>query len=94
MATDPYAHQVSNWMKQRLDEMDATLTSIDTRVAALQADAKKQAEKAVADIRGQRAAFEEAIRTSNNMKARLLGQRLRLLWRRIGPPSKPLSKTI
>ena len=62
MTTDPYAHHVSNWMKQRLDEMDATMTSIDTRVATLQADAKEHAEKAVADIRGQRAAFEEAIR--------------------------------
>ena len=62
MTTDPYAHHWSNWMKQRLDEMDATSTSIEIRLATLKADAKKQAEKAVADIQAQRAAFQEAIR--------------------------------
>ena len=62
MTTDPYAHHWSNWMKQRLNEMDATSTSIEIRLATLKADAKKQAEKAVADIQAQRAAFQEAIR--------------------------------
>ena len=66
MPTDPYAHHWSNWMKQRLDEMDATSTSIEIRLATLKADAKKQAEKAVADIQAQRAAFQEAIRKQHH----------------------------
>ena len=61
MTTDPYAHHWSNWMKQRLDEMDATATLIESRLATLKTDAKKQAEKAVSDIEAQRAAFQDAI---------------------------------
>ncbi len=62
MTTGNYAHHWSNWMKERLDEMDATVASIEARLGTLQADAKKHAEKTVADIHVQRAVFEEAIR--------------------------------
>src|SRR5271165_3167147 len=61
MTTNPYAHQFSNWMKARLDEMDAVLTSIEKNAAALQADAKKHGEQAIAQMRAQREAFQLAI---------------------------------
>ena len=62
MTVGAYAHQFSNWMKERLDEMDATLTLIEKSTAALNADAKKQAEETIAQMRTWRKAFEEAIR--------------------------------
>ncbi len=61
MPKDPFAHQWSNWTNQRLHEIDATLTSIESRLATLQGEAKQEAEKAVANIRAQRAAFQQAI---------------------------------
>ena len=62
MTTDAYAHQFSNWMKARLDEMDATFTAIEKNAATLHADAKRQAEQAIAQMHTQREAFQDAIR--------------------------------
>src|SRR5271157_3382066 len=62
MTQDAYAHQFLNWIKARLDEMDATLTLIEKSTAVLHADAKKQAEEIIAQIDTRRKAFEEAIR--------------------------------
>ena len=62
MTSETHAHHFSSWAKERLAEIDATLTSVETRLGALHADAKKQAEKAVSEIRAQRDAFQEAIR--------------------------------
>ncbi len=62
MTSETHAHPFTSWAKERLDEMDATLTSIEGRLGALQADTKKQAEKAVSEIRSQRDLFEEAVR--------------------------------
>ena len=61
MTTETYAHDFLNWAKERLNEIDATLTLIETRVGSLQADAKKQAENALLEIRAQRDVFKEAI---------------------------------
>ncbi|MGO9483562.1 MAG: hypothetical protein ACLPX9_03110, partial [Rhodomicrobium sp.] len=62
MTSETHAHHFSSWAKERLDEMDATLTSIETSLGALHADAKKAAEKAVSEIRAQREVFQEAVR--------------------------------
>ena len=62
MAQDAYAHRLLNWMKARLDEIDATLTFIEASATALHAEAKKQAEEIIAQIGTRRNAFEEAIR--------------------------------
>ena len=61
MTTETYAYYFTNWSKERLNEIDATLASIEARASTLQADAKKQSEKAVSDIRAQREAFQQAI---------------------------------
>ena len=34
-------HFYVNWAKERLDEMDATLTSFESKVAEVQADARE-----------------------------------------------------
>ena len=62
MTSATQTHQFSNWAKERLAEMDATLTSIEARLGALHAETKKQAEKAVSAIRAQRDEFQEAVR--------------------------------
>ena len=61
MTEEPYAHRFLNWIKARLDEMDATLTSIDKSAGTLHSSAKKQAEEALSQISAGRKAFEEAI---------------------------------
>ena len=66
MTTETYTHQFANWAKERLNEIDATLASIETRASTLQADAKKQTEKAVSEIRAQRQVFQEAIHKQND----------------------------
>ncbi|MGO9546598.1 MAG: hypothetical protein ACLPPF_17610 [Rhodomicrobium sp.] len=62
MTSEAHTHHFSSWAKERIDEMDATLTSIEGRLGALHADAKKQAEKVVSEIRAQREIFQEALR--------------------------------
>ena len=62
MTSETHTHHFSGWAKERAAEMDATLTSIEPHLGALHADAKKQAEKAVSEIRAQREVFQEAIR--------------------------------
>ncbi len=61
MTTEIYAHPSLNWAKERLKEIDATLTSIEARAGSLQADTKKHAENALSEIRTQREVFKEAI---------------------------------
>ena len=62
MTSETHAHHFSSWAKERLAEIDATLTSIESGLGALHADAKKAAEKAVSEIRAQRDVFQEAVR--------------------------------
>jgi hypothetical protein len=59
--TETYAHPFLNWAKERLNEIDATLISIESRAGSLQADTKKHAENALSEIRAQREVFKEAI---------------------------------
>ncbi|MFZ1109060.1 MAG: hypothetical protein WAN43_12050 [Rhodomicrobium sp.] len=61
MTTETYANPFLNWAKERLDEIDATLTSIEARAGSLQAGTKKHAENALSEIRAQRDVFKEAI---------------------------------
>ncbi len=61
MTNGTYAHNFTNWAQERLNEIEATLASIDARASTLQAAAKKQTEKAVSEIRAQREAFQQAV---------------------------------
>ncbi len=66
MTSETHTHQFSGWAKERLAEMDATLTSIEAHLGALHADTKKHAEKAVSEIRAQRDVFQEAVRNEQH----------------------------
>lgn len=47
-----------NWTKERIDEMDATLASFESKVDQLQADSRAKAKRFVADLKKQRDAFQ------------------------------------
>ena len=55
-------HFFTNWAKERLDEMDAALTSLEGKAAEVQADAKDKASKVLAELRKNRDDFRDAIR--------------------------------
>lgn len=55
-------HFFANWAKERLDEMDATLTSLEGNAAEVQADAQDKARKVLAELRKNRDGFRDAIK--------------------------------
>ena len=55
-------HFFINWAKERLDEMDATLTSLEGKAAEVQADAREKAGKVLAELRKNRDSFRDAIK--------------------------------
>ena|ERR1700758_2568078 len=55
-------HFYVNWAKERLDEMEAVLTSLEGRIGEVQADARDKAEKALADLRKGRDIFQDAVK--------------------------------
>lgn len=59
MAAQSNTHFFTNWARERLDEMDATVTSLESKVAEVQADARDSANKVLADLRKQHDDFRE-----------------------------------
>jgi hypothetical protein len=51
-----------DWAKARLDEMDATVTSLEAEAGKLSADARKNAQAVVVKMREQRDAFSNAFK--------------------------------
>jgi hypothetical protein len=62
MPTQSGIHFYVNWAKERLDEMDATLTSLEGKVGGVQADARDKANKALADLRKNRDGFRDTVK--------------------------------
>jgi hypothetical protein len=58
MATQTSTHFLIDWAKGRLDEMDATLTSLEGKVSSVQADARDKAAKALAELHKRREGFQ------------------------------------
>lgn len=55
-------HFYVNWAKERLDEMDATLTSFENKVAEVQTDARDRADKVLSAMRAKRDEFRSIVR--------------------------------
>jgi len=51
-------HSYLNWAKQRIDEMDATLASLEAKAGQVQADSKVKANQLIADLKKQRDEFQ------------------------------------
>ena len=54
-------HPYLNWAKERLDEMDAVLASLEVRVGEVQADARLRASETLADLREKRNIFQDTV---------------------------------
>jgi hypothetical protein len=62
MRTQSSIHFYVNWAKERLDEMDATLTSLEGKVGGVQDDVRDKASKVLADLRKKRDDFRETVK--------------------------------
>src|SRR5258705_3339403 len=51
------AHFYLNWAKERIDEMDAVLGSLESKAGQIAAESRATAEKIVAELRAKRDAF-------------------------------------
>ena len=58
MAEQSSMHPYLVWAKQRIDEMDAVLASLESKAGQAQADTKEKAEQAVAELKKRRDAFQ------------------------------------
>jgi len=55
-------HFYLNWAKERIDEMDATLASLEAKAGQVQADSKAKASQLVADLQKRREEFQAALK--------------------------------
>jgi hypothetical protein len=55
-------HFYLNWAKERIDEMDATLASLERKASQVQADSKAKADQLIADLQKRRNEFEATIK--------------------------------
>ena len=55
-------HFYLNWAKERIDEMDATLASLEAKAGQVQADSKAKANQLVADLQKRREEFQAALK--------------------------------
>lgn len=62
MTAQSNIHFFVNWAKGRLDEMDATLTSLEGKLGGVQADARDKANKVLADLRKKRDDFRDTVK--------------------------------
>lgn len=71
MVTHSSLHFYLDWAKARLDEMDATLESIESKAGEVKADARAKADKILVDLRRERDAFRDKIaqQTADNESA-------------------------
>jgi hypothetical protein len=61
-STQSSIHFYIDWAKERLDEMEAALTSLESKVGGVQADARDTANKILADLRKNRDGFRDAVK--------------------------------
>lgn len=54
-------HFYLNWTKERIDEMDATLASLEAKASQLHADSKVKANQLIADLQKRRDEFQATI---------------------------------
>ena len=62
MATQSSIHFYLNWAKERIDEMDATLASLETKVSEVQVDTRVKANQILADLRKKRDDFRFTVK--------------------------------
>lgn len=58
MPAESTMHFYFNWAKERIDEMDAALASLEAKVPQVKADAKVKADQLIADLKKRRDEFQ------------------------------------
>jgi len=82
MAQESSMHAYLNWTKQRIDEMDATLASLEGKAGQMTADAKTKAEQLIASLKQERDAFQAKVEAQTSEAARQANQaQLEALWK-------------
>lgn len=61
MPKESSIHYYLNWLKERVDEMDATLASLEDTIGELRADARAKAEQLRIDLQKKRDEFRDAV---------------------------------
>jgi hypothetical protein len=62
MAEQSSFHLYLNWTKERIDEMDAALASLEGKASQVKADAKAKAEQLIADLKKRRDDFHAKVK--------------------------------
>ena len=62
MSTQSSIHFYLNWAKERIDEMDATLASLESKVSEVHADARVKANQILTDLRKKRDDFRATVK--------------------------------
>jgi hypothetical protein len=63
MAEQSSMHFYMNWAKERIDEMDAALASLEVKAGQLHADSKVKANQLIVDLKNQRDEFQATVKT-------------------------------
>jgi hypothetical protein len=63
MPAQSSAHFFLNWAKGRIDEMDATLASLESKAAEMQVDARVKADQFIAGLKAKRDEFDRTVKT-------------------------------
>ena len=58
-------HFFLNWAKERIDEMDAILASLENGVAQMAADTRAKADQFIANLRKTRDRFESTVKKAS-----------------------------
>ena len=67
MSMQSSIHPYFNWAKERLDEMDATLASMEEKAGEVQADARVKADNILIDLRKKRDDFQDAVKKQSQV---------------------------
>ena len=62
MATQSSVHFFLSWAKERIDEMDATLASLENKAAETKAEARVKADQFIAEMKKRRNEFESTVK--------------------------------
>ncbi|MBP1095903.1 sll1863 family stress response protein [Bradyrhizobium diazoefficiens] len=67
MVTQNNINFFTNWAKERLDEMEATVTSLEARASEVQSEAREKATKVLADLCKQRDEFRDTVKKQSEV---------------------------
>ena len=62
MSEQSSMHSYLSWTKERIDEMDATLASLEARAGRVKADAQAKADQLIADLKKRRDEFQAKVK--------------------------------